>query len=692
MRVNRAGGERSRSGAGARALLVIAVLALVLTVIGITLANRLSRLEDARAVTERAARQIEVARETEPLEKAFAQAVQPLEAPYDIEKTMRVVHELDRAVRETKSIREYIELLGRQDFRRVAPRVLEARKGIVEVLVRYYAAVGEQEELDRFWSVFRDEVWNRVEVPRIERLKLVGIDLDFEKAVAPPKSAREREEEMRVLRDEARQRVVALQTELASAIERALPVFKDAEDEWKRLCLQRDRAYVEALGLHFDAARVSAEAALAMAPFDEEAQLLRALALVEGANANAETKLDVVALLDEILREHPDSAPALLLRGMWRVRNGELEAGRVDLKLAASRYPEQARVLATQLDPYRMRSYLQRSQQGVAITGLYRAMMLGASWFSPELQSARLEFDAGQIEHATQLVREHFARRRAQGQWDLILFDLRFCEDLLGEHYGAIFPEHSYLDLHVSRNFFGKDYAVSVDNRSDKSLHNAALVLCVRFTDMQLDDYVTYSVGPTRPILPAVMRTPFDDLDVRLPWGASEKGPGDVVPPLRAILVADEAVFWVDAIEFKDETVKRFSDLPDARELGATNTTLPERWQRALDALKTGDVSVELVENTFTKNDLRIELPREVALLGPLFTLRIGERVFDEGQDGGVRNRLENDRVRLLFASAGAELADKPERLELTARSTLGRVEIVFARGDDGAYRVASVD
>lgn len=692
MRVNRADRKPSRGTAGARALLVIAVLAVVLTVLGFTITSRLRRIERAAKEAEQAQRQAEVAVVTEPLEKAFAQAVQPIEAPYDIEKTMRVVHELDLAVRETKSIREYIELLGRQDFRRVAPRVLEARKGIVDVLVRYYAAVDEEEELERFWSVFRDEVWNRVEVPRIERLKLVGLDLQFENAVEPPKSAREREEEIRVLRDEAQLRVRELQTELAAAIEHALPVFKDAEDEWKRLCLQRDRAYVEALGLHFDAARVSAEAALAMAPFDEEAQLLRALALVEGANQSGETKLDVVALLDEFLREHPDSAPALLLRGMWRVRNGQLDQGQVDLKLAASRYPEQARVLVTQLDPYRMRSYLQRSQQGVAITGLYRAMMLGASWFSPELQSARLEFEAGRIEHATDLVRQHFARRRAQGQWDLILFDLRFCEDLLGEHYAAIFPEHSYLDLHVSRNFFGKDYSVSVDNRSDKSLHNAALVLCVRFTDMQLDDYVTYAVGPTRPILPAVMRTPFDDLDARLPWGTGEKGPDDVVPPLRAILVADEAVFWVDAIEFKDETVKRFADLPDAQTPGAASTTLPERWQRALDALKTGDVRVELVENTFTKNDLRIELPREVALLGPLFTLKIGERVFDEGRDGAVRNRLENDRVRLLFAGAGAELADKPATLALTARSTLGQVEIRFARGEDGAYRVASVE
>jgi tetratricopeptide (TPR) repeat protein len=649
-------------------------------------------LDDAKAAVERAARQVTVAKEAEPLEKAFAQAAQPAEEPYDIEKTLRVVHELDVAVRETKSIGEFIALVGRQDFRHVAPRALEARKRVIDVLLRYYAAVDDREELDRFWSVFRDEVWNRVELPRVERLRVAGIDVGFEKPGEPPKTAKQREEEMLALRDEARKRVQTLQTELAAALEQSAPVFRELEDEWKRLCLQRDRAYIEAVNLRFDEARTSAEAALAMAPFDEESQLLRALAMVEGKGARSETAPDVPSTIDALLREHPDSAPALLLRGVWKLRHGQVDDGRVDLKLAASRYPEQARALESRIDPYRMRSYLQRSQQGVAITGLYKAMMLGAAWFSPELQAARSAFDAGDLEQAEQLIRDHFARRRAQGQWDLILYDLRFCEDLLGEHYQELFPEHSYLDLHVERNkYVGKDYSVSVDNRSDKSLHNAALVLCVRFTDMQVDDYVTFAVGATRPIVPAVSSTAFDDIDVRLAWGAQEKGASDVVPPLRAILVADEAVFWVDSIAFKDETLAHFADLPDARTPGPA-ASLPARWSQAIEALKSGNVHVERVTNTFAKDDLSIELPREVALLGPMFRLEIGGASFEEGHGDAVRNRVEKQRVSLLFAGAGAALDAKPEQLRLIARSTLGRVVITFARGEDGSYGVAGVE
>jgi hypothetical protein len=380
------------------------------------------------------------------------------------------------------------------------------------------------------------------------------------------------------------------------------------------------------------------------------------------------------------------------LRGLWRVRHGEVEKGRVDLQLASTRYPEQAQMLTDALDPYRMRSYLQRSQQGVHITGMYKSMMLGAAWFSPELQTARLDFESGDVEHAKQLVREHFARRRAQGQWDLVRYDLRFCEDLLGEHYREIFPEHSYLDLILEHNTFGRDFSVYVDNRSDVSLHNAALVLCVRFTDMQDEDYDAIVVGATRGIVPAATRTRFDDVDLRHAWAAGEKGPGDIVPPVRAILVSDESVCWVDTLEFKDESLPRFSELRDAQTPQTTAVSLPQRWKQAIAALTGGAVHVERVKNLVTADDLKIELPREVALLGPMFELEVGAKSFAEGKAGSVRNRIEDHIVRLVFDGAGKALDAAPAELKLRARSSLGSVTVTFARNADGSYSVARVE
>src|SRR5690606_29729693 len=49
----------------------------------------------------------------------------PADKPaYDIDKTVRVIHEIDEAVKESKDLKSYIEKLGKQDYRNVAPDVL----------------------------------------------------------------------------------------------------------------------------------------------------------------------------------------------------------------------------------------------------------------------------------------------------------------------------------------------------------------------------------------------------------------------------------------------------------------------------------------------------------------------------------------------------------------------------------------
>jgi hypothetical protein len=42
--------------------------------------------------------------------------------------------------------------------------------------------------------------------------------------------------------------------------------------------------------------------------------------------------------------------------------------------------------------------YLRKSREGNSIRELYKGTMLGASWFSPDLQLARLDFEAGDFD------------------------------------------------------------------------------------------------------------------------------------------------------------------------------------------------------------------------------------------------------------------------------------------------------
>ena len=47
-----------------------------------------------------------------------------------------------------------------------------------------------------------------------------------------------------------------------------------------------------------------------------------------------------------------------------------------------------------------------------------------------------------------------------------------------------------YLDLEVEEPWWGGDYELSIENRSDRTLHNATLVLCLHCRDVRPDDCV----------------------------------------------------------------------------------------------------------------------------------------------------------------------------------------------------------
>jgi hypothetical protein len=387
-----------------------------------------------------------------------------------------------------------------------------------------------------------------------------------------------------------------------------------------------------------------------------------------------------------VLHDAPDCAPALLLRGLWRWRRGDRSGGRSDLELAMTRYPVQAQALRDELDPYSKREYLRQTRQGGRVTGIYRTMMLGANHFSPELQLARLELESGETADALARVKDHFARRRAQGQWDLVLYDLEFCEDLLGERYRDYFPEKSYLDLVIETRAFRESVAVSIDNRSDRALRNAALVLAVRFTDMVEGEYEAFTAGETQAAVPPLAKTGFGDVELAYDGLGARKTYEDVIRPVRAVVIADEGVFWIDSIEYKGELARRDADT--ARASG----DFTERVRELVSLLAPDSVALKRVENLLTSDDLEIELPRELVLLGPLFRLDVGGERFDEATGKGARSRLEGGKLRLRFDSVGKALDGAPQELRVVAESALGDFALVLERTESGNYAFARVE
>lgn len=666
----------------------LGLLAMFVAVVGFT-AWRASRArgQDERAAAARA----ELAPAEEALERAVEAAQPPAGQPrasYDIDRTIEVLSELDAAALDARSVREYVARIARQDYAHVAPEALELRRRMLELLAELAGQLDALDDHDQTWSTYR------AVLHALKAANSVLVGMPGGLSTSPRSDLRQEAtaELQRSLatREDLVARVRPIEAALIGLVDESAPVFRTLMVEWEQLCLVRDAAYLAAARLDWEGCARQARAAIATAPAETEAHMLVALAHVEGGVALPPEVPDLGRYLDDFIASHPDqAAPALLLRGVWRARSGDLSEARADLELASTRYPQQAARLRERFDPYSARSYLRQTSAGRSITGMYEASMLGAGWFSPELQLARTLFEGGDREQGKRQIREHFHRRRAGGQWNLVLYDLEFCEGLLRDEFASMFPEVSYLDLEIARPMLGDDVSVSISNRSDVTLRNAALVLCLRFVDMHTEDYVTLAVPPTQPVLPARTKTKYDSFDIEIPWGGATKTIDQLIEPVRAILLTDEAVFRVETIRYKNERIERFST-----EASVTPLSLPARVEEALGRVRSAPSSVRLASSGLLSQDVRVELPRDFLALGPLFRLELAGKRFDEVDDqGSVRHVLEDGCVALTFDRAGLQLAlSKPDEVRLVARSLSRTLAVVFARADDGSYAFSRIE
>lgn len=641
------------------------------------------------------AEQQALAEQAEHAKEVFEPAMEqltPQEPTYDIDQTIRVIHEVDLALQEKGNLDEWLRYAATRDHRGVAPEVLEARKEILTVIQELYARQTEVEEQQAVWELTGELLLSTLSVVEVSgHSGVIGptgsLSVDREQAQTLLTDLRQRQKE----RTEALRDIDKLEAELFTALNDYAEVYWDYVEEWDRLSLVRDRAWLAVAAGDYEAAQSAAELAIQQAPKEREAHLVLAMALIEGGTGE---QLDRAAvLLDDYIVEHPDhSAPAFLLKGVLEKKRGNTKEARLLLQQSAAYYPRQAEHLDDMLDPYRMRAYLRRSREGATILEQYRSMMLGAGYFSPDLELARTLFAEGHPEEGRKKVLDHFARRRAQQQWDFILSDLQFCHDLLGPDYWRIFPEDHWLDLEISSAMFGSALNVSVNNRSEKTLHNATLVLVLQFTDMVPGDYIAIAAGKTVPAVNAGASTSFDQVEIDEEVGGLKKTAADIVEH-RAILVTNEAVVWVDTDAFKiaesDAFAERRKQQATDAELGGSAKPAEERFPAfdvTVDKLvqhATQTASLE-IESRYGKDDVLIELPKELAILRPLFRLRRNGELY-VAED----NVIDGDKIQLRFA--GVENFDDKEAtgaLELVASTPFGEILFSWAPGGDLTWRL----
>jgi len=615
---------------------------------------------------------------------------------YDIDKTVRIIHSVDVALQEHDDFESYLRYMAQQDYRDVAPEVLEARAELLEVLQPLYAKQTQLEDQQAMWELTSELMLATLSVVSVSGdVDMVApsgeFSVDREQARALWQDLKARQEEKRELQRD----IDGLEEELVDALVGYADVYYRYVDVWDQLSILRDRAYLAVHNQDWEAARAAAKAAVERAPTEREAHLLLALAMIE--QGNPEDEVEIRRLLDETMEQHPDrTAPALLLLGALEAQVGRPEQARLALQQAAAYYPKQADALLDMLDPYKMRGFLRDSREGSFIVEQYKATMLGAGYFSPDLQMAKLHFDAGDFASGKAKVLDHFARRRNQQQWDFILSDIAFCQELLGPDFWQIFPEDTYLDLVVSKAMLGSSLELGVRNRSPRTLRNATLVLALHLTDMYPGMYEAIPAPQTVPAVPAHDTTDFGSLEIDLSYGGRDKTVDDIVQH-RAILVTNDAVMWVDTDEYK---LERAEERAEARRTPDVGGAAPQRGdvaERHPEFLQTREAilaglssGLDLhIEQKYGSDNVLIELPRELSILRPVFRLKYGDQLYS-AED----NLIEGDRIALRFAGVDNfdDTSVPQQDIELVVGSPFGDLVLTWNAAGELTWDYVGLD
>ena len=351
------------------------------------------------------------------------------------------------------------------------------------------------------------------------------------------------------------------------------------------------------------------------------------------------------ALLARYATRYPSrTAPALVLEGLLLQKMGDEEGAMSRFHQASVEYPRQAAQLTDMLDSYNRRNYLTRTPEGQYLRRLYASTMEGYGLFSPNLLKAKYYADQGKMEQSREEIYNHFFRRGNQGIYDELLSDMQFCEEHLYGAFKGLLLESSYVDVSIEPEsewlFWDSDdvMRVTINNRSDLDLENVRVFLCIHYTDMYKDEYDVIKVPHTANIIAKHTTADLDTVTLRYP-GKTYKD----ITRIRAIAMTDDRICWVDDVNYKQSHALSFlrGGQRDASALQAqareeylrTYSLEPQKLRRTLqegitilppEEDPTADRSwwdTFLSWFSSPDNDLKLELPRVLAMTDPVFSL-----------------------------------------------------------------------
>ncbi|MBO4398071.1 MAG: hypothetical protein J5805_06005 [Bacteroidaceae bacterium] len=642
--------------------------------------------------------------------KAAADALEQQPEPqYDIEETVRILNGLEVAQSQSEDFMSFLEYMAKQDYSRVPKDVLKAKERLLPILQKMYELQKEYDELDNLWMLARSATSGATEFA--EKSNPIGVmsaiftgnpfdAVNINKNLAEAKTvAFEQYEKDKKLKDSLKKQIEQLHMSYVDYLSEYAPVYFKYMKEWDRLCLDRDKAYLDIYSGRTVDAYNAIEKVLANYPTNREALLLKSLTLIQlaGNKPNNEKKPDDLtlptpmsitkdvdsvrlqqtdakliqanAILDNYMDLYPKrSAPALVLKGLIKLKEGNEAKAMSYFDQASVEYPRQAAALTDLLDSYKNRSYLNKSSEGKYLLKLYRSTMEGYGMFSPNLLKAKYYSQQGDLEKAKEEIFNHFYRRGNQGVYDCLLSDMQYCEENMYSIFKQLLMEQSFIDVSVepTKNWLlsnNEDEArVIINNRSDVDLENVRIFLCLHYTDMYKDEYDVVKC-PSINIIKHHDKTEIGVVKLNY----NDKTYNDITR-IRAIAMTDDKICWIDDVEYKyihayeaskaKNNNKKKMGVNSRREeflkdFNIDSNTITDAIAKGItvySAIKSDDKSFwDNVTNIWAGSDdkLKIELPRMLSLIDPVFSLN--QLKDKENAILPVENYLTGNNIRLKF-------------------------------------------
>jgi hypothetical protein len=261
---------------------------------------------------------------------------------YDIDKTIRVIHEIDQAIINNDNLEDYLLKISKQDYRNVAPEVLEARKKLLQTTMEIYARQTKLKDQPDYWDLIRE--YTLAAGSGINPAGLASPIPTDAIQFDPNLSKKTYEDylESKKVSEEVKGEIRELKTKLLKQLYEYSTVYYKYYDEWDRVCLHRDKGYLAIKSAQWDVVENEANKAIEKAPYDKEAHVLKGLAMVAAMPSTAEPNISLnerpmadmntLPFLDKFIEKNPGySAPALLLKGVYHLKKRRYESSQASI-------------------------------------------------------------------------------------------------------------------------------------------------------------------------------------------------------------------------------------------------------------------------------------------------------------------------------------------------------------------------